>query len=983
MSKILKDAALIVGVVAIGVATAGVGAFGAAAAAAAASAASAVGVASAAALAADLSLAAAALTVVSGLTAKKPGNTGNPMSWTADPQAGIPYIMGRTYAGGQIVYRRTYQKDDKAERIHTVYSAGPITSFDTFYVDGIATTISGDTAEINDRGKMLVGTQRGQQPEAVQFGGMDAPDITAASKLSGLAASSITLFYDAKGGTTFTTEPQCGWVIHGVTAYDPRLDSTYPGGNGPQRIGDETTWAYSANPYLHALTWLIGRRQNGKLMMGVGVPTSGILIDQYVEGANVADANKWTISGELSSVDDKWSRLKDMLQAGGGEPIRLGAQIGCIINTPRVSLATITADDVVGDASVQATQAKRDRINAIVPRYTAEQSVTTEKSDGSGLQTAVTWAVTAGSPVIVADYVAFDGKPRQKEVDYTFVADLTQSQQLARYDIENAREFGPITLPMKLRWMGYKPGDVVTAVLPELGLNGQDILLLQRELSPADGTVTMTARSETAAKHAFALGQTGTAPATPSVTGPALVSTPDPSAWTLTGGTVSSANGTTVAALIVTGSADSDAIDAILIQYRTSATQTAQPGPWIDAGAQAPSLEHFAITSVQDQTAYDVAIAYRRGPNIGTPLILGPAVAGQTSVPWEAGVSDPNKTKPDNNATKGAPTGTIVSDRNAELVVSSIDLNASDILQQGLRGDAMQLLIDARTLINGAPVSSVVKTLQQAATDGDQAYALNFTLLGARSNDNQSWVLNLDTVVDSNGQSLAERFSTITASNSDITTTVNTLAQVYVNSDGTAKALYTLETSAVGTNGLKAISGFTNAVDGTGSSTFDILASHFSIVDPNSGTPYTVFDITNGVVRMHTVEVDTIKPGSVSGAARVIPSGTISGNGGWQTAATLSVTLTADATIDVFFNAGQGYSAGVKDWGLRLKVDGTIVKSFDFGGNRTGFTETLNMIRAAVTLSAGATHTIVAEWAGADSTIVLGNIDMTTNWRFA
>lgn len=368
MSKILKDAALIVGAAAIIVATAGAGTFGVAAGFAATEAAATVGLSSVTALATALAVASAGLAEVSSLTAKKPASTASPMAWTADPQAGIPYAMGRIYIGGQIIYRQVFGTDDVNQTINTVYSAGPIQAFEGLYVDGILTSVTGGQADITDRGKMYVATQIGAQPEAMQLGGTNNPDITTASKLSGLAASTVTLSYDAKGKTTFTTEPQVGWVVHGVMVYDPRLDSTYPGGNGPQRSNDEATWTYSDNPYLHALTWLIGRRQNGKLMMGVGAPISGIIVSQYVEGANVADANGWKISGVISSVDDKWSRLKDILQAGGGEPMRLGAQIGCIVNTPRVSLATIGIDDVVGDASIQATQAKRARINAIVPR---------------------------------------------------------------------------------------------------------------------------------------------------------------------------------------------------------------------------------------------------------------------------------------------------------------------------------------------------------------------------------------------------------------------------------------------------------------------------------------------------------------------------------------------------------------------------------------------------------------------------------------
>lgn len=673
MAKFAQTAAMIVGGIALGIATAGVGDALAAgltlsAALSTAAAASVVGISAGALFAAS-----AALEVTASLTAPKPKQAVSPMAWSADPEQGIPYPMGRCYVGGNIVYREAYGSDNKYQTLVTILGgAGPHQSIDTCYVDGVASAIgAGGVVDISDRGKMYAATQLGRTPEL--SGLTVAPTTpyqwTAACKLSGYAASIVTLVFDTKGGHTLTSTPQVGWVGHWVKVYDPRKDSTFPGGSGSHRAADETTWEWSQNPALHGITWLIGRRQNGKLVLGVGSPAAGIITSQFVEWANICDANSWKIGGTVYSTDDKWDVFGQICQAGGAEPLRLNAQVGVLVNTPRVSLATIEVGDVVGEATIQATQGRKNRINAVVPRYMAEQSVTTQNSDNK-LVTTVTWSIVAGSPVVVADYVAFDGRQRQKEVEYSLVQDLTQSQQLARYDIENAREFGPIVLPLKLRWMGYKPGDVVTATLPELGLNGQDILLLNRTLSPKDGTVTMTARSETAGKHAFALGQTGTAPATPSISGPPLVPVPGESAWAITAETIS-ANGTTRPALVISGSADSDVIDAVLFEYRESTGAQDDDDGWISAGSFQPGVTGCTIGTVKDGVAYQCAVSYRKGPATGTRLILGPAIAGQTAVPWQTGVTGTGK--PEDGATNGAPSGTPFGDGTVDDYVSRMD----------------------------------------------------------------------------------------------------------------------------------------------------------------------------------------------------------------------------------------------------------------------------------------------------------------------
>ena len=522
MSHVLATAAEVIGGVALVVATAGV-----AAPALAAAAAGAIGT-TVSTISTVLAIAGAVAGIGAELLAPKPPVS--PMAWSANPQAPMTYAMGRCYVGGDIVGRWVYGDNDVYQQLVTSYSgAGPHQSFDQLYVDGVAKSTAGDgTVNIKDYGFMWAKTQLGETPEAsyLTVGPGVSSEWTPDCKLSGHAASIIVLKYDTKGGATLTTTPQVGFVGHWAKCYDPRKDSTYPGGSGAHRSDDETTWEWTANPFLHAITWLIGRRQDGILVLGVGMPVSGIIMDQFVEGANIADANGWTLGGTVKSSDDKWDVLKQILQTGSAQPMRLGAQVGCIVNTPRVSLATIEIGDIVGDWSVQATQARRDRFNAVVPRYVAETSVTTLDSKENPI-TEVNWEMAPAAPIVVADYVTADGKKRQKGIDYPLVtgptnADGTAPQQiaqLARYDIENAREFGPITLPLKLRWMGYKPGDVVTGgdSLGELGLVGQDILLLNRALSPANGTVTMTARSETSAKHAYALGQTTMAPPTPSV----------------------------------------------------------------------------------------------------------------------------------------------------------------------------------------------------------------------------------------------------------------------------------------------------------------------------------------------------------------------------------------------------------------------------------------------------------------------------------
>src|SRR3546814_21192163 len=106
MSKILRAAALVVGAVAVVVATGGAAAIGVGTEAAAATATTAATAAMIGGLSAStLGLVASGLSLAAGLTAKKPSGSGggSKTRWKADPQAGIPYTVGRNAVTGHIV----------------------------------------------------------------------------------------------------------------------------------------------------------------------------------------------------------------------------------------------------------------------------------------------------------------------------------------------------------------------------------------------------------------------------------------------------------------------------------------------------------------------------------------------------------------------------------------------------------------------------------------------------------------------------------------------------------------------------------------------------------------------------------------------------------------------------------------------------------------------------------------------------------------
>lgn len=443
------------------------------------------------------------------------------IDFTGDPWSPIPYAIGRTATAGKIVKvgnsgivitgdPTDHDKPNYYLHYHTVLSTGPIDSFEQFYAERVVTNFDSDGSCTSAPYAtfMWMAKQIGSQPQTAMtqpIGSLDNsgayPGWTSAHKLNGLAAYWWILA--AEPDPYSTGQPGPLWVGKWVMAYDPRLDSTQTGigGSGAQRIGDETTWTWSDNPHLHALTYAIGRYQQGKRIIGVGCPPANLDIAAYANAANVADANAWKAGGVVTSADDKWNVLQQMHQAGGGKPLQLRASLSCYVQAPRVSIATITGADVVGTSTAPRTRTRRERLNQIIPTYRSE---------------AHDWQQVAAEPILVAAYQTLDrGELRSREVVYPLVQGVNQAAQLARYDIENSREIGPITLQVRPYLIGIRPGDCVTLDIPELALVSQKCVLTNRIHVPETGALTWTLFGETDAKHTAALAQTGVAPPVP------------------------------------------------------------------------------------------------------------------------------------------------------------------------------------------------------------------------------------------------------------------------------------------------------------------------------------------------------------------------------------------------------------------------------------------------------------------------------------
>lgn len=526
MSKALKTVGTIAGVVAAVALTAG--SLGVGSPATAALLIKVGNIAGAAALGA--SLGAAAL-------ARRPGIQGSSTNITIGPDQPTPWMIGETYYGGAMVHRVGYGSPindvpNPYLAAAMVYSVDEIEAITGYYADFEPVTFGGSdpgpreaTGYLDDI--LYVSSFRGAMQQTTALAGPwgAIPGWGADARLSGLAHLLWSAKWDSKNGKYQSGLPQLGITAKGARTWNPALDDTVPGGAGPQRWADPAdtaahdaargTWTWTNRPGLLALRYALGIWQRDlsdaesvyQLRFGLGFRVDQVVIEDFVALEAVCAANNWSVAGVVLEPGDKADNLKRILAAGGAEIAWKGGRLGCRIASPRVSLDTIAPADLAeGAIAAPGGQRWRERINAVIPRYTSPDHK---------------WELQQSAKITVDAWVAEDGEEKPREEVLEYVTDPRQAAQLAAYRLWDAREYGPIDLPVLPRLRRYRAGSRLTlapAIVDALGLPHGEVVVVQRSFDPATMTGTLTVMGETAAKHAAALAQTGSAP--PAITLP-------------------------------------------------------------------------------------------------------------------------------------------------------------------------------------------------------------------------------------------------------------------------------------------------------------------------------------------------------------------------------------------------------------------------------------------------------------------------------
>lgn len=625
-------------------------------------------------------------------------------------------------------------------------------------------------------------------------------------------------------------------IGRGAKLYDPRRDSTVPGGSGPMRWNDQSTWRYTAedgavigeNLALQILRVVLGWRIRNpatgemRLATGSGVPGRRIGLPSFQIAANLCDElvnrsaggqePRYHGAGVVSEGDDPKTVLDTLCAACCGRFRDTNGKLELAI--AHNDLAAVAADDglneddVVGpftwdpDPSLEATP------NVIRGRYVD---------------------ATAASLYQLIDYpevriASPDGQDRIATLDLGVVESPSQAQRVASQVLQRKQYQRAFTAPFDMRAWKYGVGDVLPFTFAPLGF--RRALFRVAEQEQAQGSTCL---------------------------------------MTLT------------------------------VEHQ-------QIYAW-DASDAAPVL-------AADPIIYD------KGNN---PLILAIGEAAETAL-W-SGVSGPGR--PQDNATVGAPNGSQVGDRLAEEVNRLADLNGLNILGQVLRGDALTALIDARTVLDGKQVGTVLTEAKTEFSDGISAVTQTIALMGVKNALGTGFVYNANSAIaDESGivlTTLGGMQADVAGHSADITD----MQEILFDPSGvTLRSVNILDLDGN-------ITGTVNTLTGERSD-YTIYTNAFRIVNPNGGQSFAPFTIApDGTTEMLSVVVGRFK-------ARSVDSETLDL---FAIRRSYSVELAANASLpfspgritvaQIALTKEKADSALGVEWMMRLRPGGTYAGYFE------------------------------------------------------
>lgn len=400
-----------------------------------------------------------------------------------NPQALGQWVFGETPLATDIVYSERMGED---EIVYVVAGAAhEIDSFGDFFVNDEQVGFLGAAATGNYSQALFRFTNLGTDPQTA----LAIPGSSWNGQGAGIAH--FALKWNVSGDNAEKVEggipTRVTQVVKGSKVYDPRLDDTR-GGSGDHRADDQSTWEWSDNWALIVAHYLLGYRNNDKLVYGVGINPDDVDWLQVAAMSNVCDETvdgkpRYRVGGIMPTNNDH-SRIIGQLEASiGGKVSKVGGKyyLWCPHNdlTP---VGTITNNNILREAGM-------------VFQPTGDIAGLFNTSRGRYIEPDTLYQPTPYAEIVEETAVTEDGRTRLMERDFSIIQDESIAERVAREMVRRSRFSATWTFAVGPEGLLYQPFDVVTLNCDETDFDNQLVRIISMEYS-SQGVVAMTVIEE-------------------------------------------------------------------------------------------------------------------------------------------------------------------------------------------------------------------------------------------------------------------------------------------------------------------------------------------------------------------------------------------------------------------------------------------------------------------------------------------------------
>ena len=342
------------------------------------------------------------------------------------------------------------------------------------------------------------------------------------TRLTGCATARIRI---DRQGTKRTQSPFAGglpqqvmFIGEGMPVYDPRRDSTVPGGSGAHRVNDQTTWQYrdgstvlGSNLALMALAWRLGWRINGVVSCGLGNPVSRLDLAAFAAAANVCDElvtlagggtqRRYHGGGLISDDADKQAIEQAFADCVGGWWDDGRGALGLFVSVNDLAGAVVS----LNDDDIQ-SPVKWDPFPDLAETWNVVRGLNPEPALPANFQPTEYPEVRIPS---------LDGIDRVLQLNLAFIQDKRTPQRLAKQALQRAQYPALFSATFGTRGWLAKKGRVVELTCAKLGFAAELFRVVDRQKN-VDGTVNLVLRKENPAIYQWAAEESPpVVPATP------------------------------------------------------------------------------------------------------------------------------------------------------------------------------------------------------------------------------------------------------------------------------------------------------------------------------------------------------------------------------------------------------------------------------------------------------------------------------------